>query len=954
MRMSVVPADDTVEVMRYLHTKLDVHFRHLHAQRKQMQRAAPVFALEHDLGSTDAQLLFRSVRSAVAQGLRTQHRAWWLPYVVYAAESGYDYVGDEYWRSFEQSTPGWQHDNRHWVKFWFLKFSTEYGGAVPQGAFSKHFTIISWPITHAVLPTYLQRQLAQLLYEFRMGLSSSLLDNPEELGARLAVRARSYTERFRIFCQNAALLGHVAAALLSGDDEQSPYLVSSTLERLVNGLSHERQSRLWLTLARQSASHVRALGFKKSLRSSGAGSQTRQERLPSPTDPRFFLRYLDGAWHAYAELPDLIPLSGRLPHVYDELRTMRARVVGASRPVPTGALLYSGQEVRFDAWPDPAKPFVQLERGTDPVNALLADQCAMTGGPWWLFRRQGTGFAIQVKGRFVRPGHRYILVGLETQAVPDVAWCQPISIKTSGVKAYELDVPKHLTDAEAAALVSHGVSALSTVAFRPVGMVACAWDGDGAAEWLAGEPAIVGIRAELLPTRCLLMVDNTPHFVQWPTGESELILALEGLDVGTHNVKATLYGDGEQELSKGDLLVTIRDPQVRPENATTGEGIRLLASPARPTLAELWDERATVVVDGPPGAEAELTVSLRASDASVLAAVRRTVKLPIIEEAWAAYAKSIRTDRIFKDSYDEAESCALTVARWGIGLVSLTCERGFQPLWWRFSRKHDGTAIAILHDRTDGGHTTVEFFAVDAPLDAVSYAPHDFSIALPPRGGLLRATADDAEAVVITPTNPNALFAFRSQRPHAPDGIKSLTGIMRFVRAYQMWATAELPADPFAAHEQHLVLEAIARANATTVCGAHWAQLERRMERANELADYIDDMKEAIGISQAHKSLATQIGRNLYRWLTPETLLPGFAELMERTILENGIKGQPSAARFLLTLAGCPGYVTEWSDRDRDYLLERVIISPVLLRAARYAVLGTQAINDIETAERGF
>ena len=126
------------------------------------------------------------------------------------------------------------------------------------------------------------------------------------------------------------------------------------------------------------------------------------------------------------------------------------------------------------------------------------------------------------------------------------------------------------------------------------------------------------------------------------------------------------------------------------------------------------------------------------------------------------------------------------------------------------------------------------------------------------------------------------------------------------------------------------------------------------MGRPNDLADYIDDMQNAIGISESHKTLGAQIGRNLYRWLTPETLLPGFAELMLPTIQESGIKEQPSAARFLLTLAGRPGYVTEWDPRDCDYLLRGVMVSPVLLRAARYAVLGTRAINDLETAERGF
>jgi hypothetical protein len=225
---------------------------------------------------------------------------------------------------------------------------------------------------------------------------------------------------------------------------------------------------------------------------------------------------------------------------------------------------------------------------------------------------------------------------------------------------------------------------------------------------------------------------------------------------------------------------------------------------------------------------------------------------------------------------------------------------------------------------------------------------------LPPRGGLLRAVSEDAEAVVIAPTNPNAVFALGNARAIVSYGEKSLSEVMRLTDAYRSWSSAELPADPFATHQQRIALEAIARAITMLICGPRWAQLERRLQRANDLADYLQEMQDAVAISETQKPLAVKIGQNLYRWLTPETLIPGFAEVIARVLSDSGINSQPSAARFLLTLAGRPGYIADWTTRDRDYLLERVIASPVLLRAARFAVLGTRALNDTETAERGF
>ena len=265
-----VVSSSTVELLQHLHESLDAHFTPLYQARAALNPSSPVFALEHDLSPDDLELLISTVRSAIQAGLGARHRAWWLPFVVYAAEQGYDYVGDEYWRSFEQSTPGWRSDQRHWIKAWFQLFAAEYGGAVPTGAFASNFTIIAWPITHGVLPTYLQRQLAQLLFEFSGALTSDLLDDPAALGLRLVRRAPAYTERFRIFCENTTLVGQVAAALLSGEDEPTPYLLRSTLSRIVEGVSAEQQARHWLKSAQQSAS--RARGFQRDRKSTRLNS----------------------------------------------------------------------------------------------------------------------------------------------------------------------------------------------------------------------------------------------------------------------------------------------------------------------------------------------------------------------------------------------------------------------------------------------------------------------------------------------------------------------------------------------------------------------------------------------------------------------------------------------------------------------------------------------------------
>jgi hypothetical protein len=941
-------SSSTLELLQYLHQSLASHFAALRDARTRLEPSSPVFALEHDLSEEDLDLLMSTVRAAVASGLSLRHRQWWLPFVVYTAESGYDYEGDEYWRTFEKRTPGWRSDHRYLVKSWFTKFAIEYGGAVPTGAFASRFTIIAWPITHGVLPIDLQRHLAQLLYEFSGALTSNLLDDPSALGLRLARRASTYTERFRIFCENTTLVGQVAAALLSGKDEPTPYLLSSTLERVVADLSKEQQARHWLRSAQQSAH--RARGFRPT--SADGQSTTRAQAQRRATDPRLFLRLEDG-WNAYAELPDMTPLSASLPDLFGQLRVSRGLVSGGDRHVPPSGLLHPGQEVLFAKWPRPDEPFLRLDRADDHTNRILADQCVISPGPWWLFRRQGTGLAVEVKGKFVRPGHRYVLVGAGSAVPPLVAWCTEVPITADGARAYELTVPEQLSEAEAAALTGSGVAVVSHVAIRPVGIVASSWDGEGDVEWPAGEPAILGVRSDLGPQRCRLTIDGGVYFLGWSPGEVELLFSLQGLAVGSHVASVCLLGDGDRQLAAGSLVITIRDPLVRPEGASIGEGIRLLASPARPSLSELWDGRAHLSIDGPAGAEAEIVVSLRGQDGLAIADLKRSIHLPLDEAAWMARAKGIRKDQHFSDAYDEAESCVISVAREGIGFATLTCERGFQPLRWRFARDHNGHIVAHLVDRTDGGSTAVEFYDVEVPLVAVS-KPADAEIEAPPRGGLVVVRSGNSTASVILPTDPNALLRLPAARPSVSSSSRSPEEVRRLIDAHAKWIQAELPADAFAVYQQQLVGDAIARAIGTLIGGSHWVGIERKLAYAQDAADYLEEMRGAVGISTAHKKLASTIAYSLDQWLTPGSLLPGFNDVIIPHLEASGLGDRPALGRFLLMLAGRPGDLADRDDDETAFALERIFQTPVLYRAARFAVLGTRALNDADGVERSF
>jgi hypothetical protein len=108
--------------------------------------------------------------------------------------------------------------------------------------------------------------------------------------------------------------------------------------------------------------------------------------------------------------------------------------------------------------------------------------------------------------------------------------------------------------------------------------------------------------------------------------------------------------------------------------------------------------------------------------------------------------------------------------------------------------------------------------------------------------------------------------------------------------------------------------------------------------------DLLGEMQAMVGISSSHKALAKDIADRLWQWsASTDALLAGFVAAIAPMAASSGIDDPHLAARFLLLLARSPGRVAEWNSSKRDELLDRVVTTPVLVRAARFAVLATEA-----------
>lgn len=918
-----------------LHERLHAHFGRLRDARAAV--GAPVFALEHGLAPAEVALLREDVTTVIDEGHVPVEA--WLPFVVYATEIGYDFSGDEYWQTFESRTPGWtMGGDRSYLRQRFLEFKEMFSGAEPAGPWAKNFSIICWPITHAVLPADLQRHLARLLFEYRRALTSDLLADPEELGRQLAARSFHTSSRFQHFSQNAGLLGRVAASLLLGENDQSPFLLTSTLNRIVADLSDERAARRWLHGARTAAARLRTRGFLPTTSSKSNGGRDGVPLAPL-TDPKLSLQKEVNGWIAFIEVPDLSVLAGRFPEVVDELgrrRTVLAGVAGA--PIARTRLLYSGQRFRLGEWPSASEPLLKVEGG-ERVNSILADQSVLPPGPW-LFGVRAPGYATEVRSKRVRPGGEYILLS-EDAAPPGLPeWISAVAVETGRVHAYEMRVPPVLDAEHVASLQRVGIAAQADLEVRPIGLVPASWDGQGHAEWLTGEKTVLAVSSTHGVKKSIWVLDDQPVVIPWPDGETQVFIEIDDLSVGRHEVLVSLFGPDDAVVAEEAMVLDIRPPRPRPEGGTGQEGLMILATPVSPTLNELWDGEAVVEVRGPPGVEAGIELTLRDRSGAKVALVKAAARLPVDARDWAGlFERILRRDETVQKVFDEVEMCEVQVSHADLGAVALRCERPFAALRWAAGRDGLGPFLRLI-DNTDGNRVDISLYDFSSPDRPETVTVDEHSHLRFGPGGLAVASVGAASASMILPPTVRHLGDFQPA-PQLSAGRASLDGIAERIKLAGRWGVASRSSDPFGEFGRVKVLRLLTSDLAGLIGGHQWSALERRVAEKEDVSEEV--LLGAIGSKPHQRAVAHDVSRWTEHLVSasPEERAESFATSLAAHARFRS--EDQRFAEFLLRLASAPDLLGGMDAEELSVQLQRVLRAPFLIRAARCLVLAIES-----------
>lgn len=959
----------TARDLDHWNARLASQFAALAEKRHSGVGTPPVFALEHGLDESEIKAVAGAVRTYIGSRAPTsQHR---LPWIVYAAELGYAYSGHEYWQTFEARTPGWRvRGKRSWIRECYRWFHEEYGGAHPCGQWADWFTIICWPITHAVLPKDLQRQLARVLYEVRRSFSQAVFTDPATLGELVATRSWTASSRFRHLVQETQLVGQIAAALLlEGESGTDGLIDPPTLRRISRDLDQERRGREWLRAARQSArerARVRGLARERSLRTvPRRPEEARAEVAALGIEPRLVLQPVDvegTSWGVSIEIPDLSNLCRRFPDTQQVLMQSRCRVAGyEGRPIARGRFLYGAQPLPLSRWPAPDEVFLRFEQSHPDLEFLLKTECLLRPGPPWLFRIASDGLAYECRGLRVRPGQRYVV--LNTQEAASADGVQAVDIQCRGIQGTLLNLPAAGVHSRLEEVIQElGLTQSKLIEVWPAGLAPAHWDGEGHGEWLAGERPTLGIQSDHPLGMIRVSLDGQPtltlELTRVAPGEP-LFVELPPLPVGLHTMRvdaATNAGANAESL--GHLQVAIRVGEARPwhhgVNPTGPLSVRV--DPVVPTLEQLWDGQVEVEVLGPRGRAVKCETSLlERSTEEPTVRIPRRLELPITPGQWRShFANNFRQDNRVQKKYDAAYACRVEFIAGELGTFTLWCEREFTPLRWALVGEHNRKPVVRLID--DSGGTEVPRVSHYTPNKPAAEVRLDFAweyeVSAP--GGLYLARQGSLSAGIIVVPRRLHSFADLAISPVIPRRQRSLPAVLEAVDLGHKWAIARSSGDILSVTSRHKTLRVITRHVVGLIGGERWARAETEFE-ARRAPDHLSMLSRAVMRRSHEEPFASALAceaAGLARESTEERvsrfakLARDYGVLRDREG-DSGVSRNPEwMAELSLRLASNPGDAVAWAGTDRRAAMTRLMDVPILARAARFVVLATDTHSD--------
>jgi hypothetical protein len=922
--------------------RLDRHFRDLAAAR--VETGYPIFALEHGLSVDELRQLTALLHRHLASG--RPHYPYWLIWAVYATEQGYGYDGHEYWVSFEQKTPHWTYNGRpEQFRSHFRKFRDAYHGFVPSGPWANTFRNIAWPITHAILPKYLQYQFAQTLYESSHRFARMHNPSPQEAGKLLASHAWDTSSRFQQFLEQEELAGRIVLALFEqGTTQGQSPIFEPTLKRIVDDLNNVRRAGEWLKAARRIvADRFQGVDRSKpgvSWERGGTAGSGPDSIAPNVRPTLMLRRSAPHKWTAILDFPNFTEVAKLNPELGQFLRTTRCTVAGTgTAKMPPGWLLYGSPKRVLQAWPNGNAPLLTFERSNALLDTMLRGECRFSSGPLWTLRIGSDGIAREVVGKTVRPGQKYLVLS-KNQVDAGVSFAFPVTIECEGVTGIMLDMPEGLDAQDSQALHKLGLEVARNIRVWPAGLCIRNWDGEGHGEWLSTETPCFGIAHDYAVDEYFVRLNSGSELkIEGTRAGDPIFIRLPKLHPGKHvlSVRANRVGlrVGSKELRElqGRVELKVRDPAPWKAGTTAYAGLAVALEPPDPTLDSFWEGNAQVSVMGPEGREVSCAVSLSGQDgASILSEEIGKFELPIADRSWTQRFKKFANDDSRAWKYLDASTGRFIIKGEELGEFSLLLERDSKPVRWLCRMGSHDTQVRLIDDTGEEGLAETKFFSFRTPGQSkvLDTAEALTGVKAQEPGGLyFAARGQFHDALMVSSSREASAFSELGVKPD----LSGLIDANQILALAELWHGARI-AGTLAESRRSLITAHLLTRLYTVLCGSRWAHAEEEFLQERDLTA-TQKIERALEID--HRSGFAAALRQNYSKPSASTAEGGkwFADAARRYEICNDER----LCKAALRLAGYPFRLGEALGQDTPDLVKRAIECPALMRGARFVAL---------------
>jgi len=687
--------------------RMERHFGSLAERRA--SSGFPLFALEHGLDDDELGGIDQRLRARL--NARQELSPHWLLWTIYAAEKGYTYEGGEYWKSFENVTPGWDSQDRYRVRAWFSRFQSTYNGVVPSGPWASHFSIIAWPITHAVLPRYLQKQFTRTLYDLRFSLAQLKTIEPAAIGRLISSNVYHASTRFEQFLQQEELVGRIVLALLHQNQREGEEpLLPTTLDRIVADLEQMRHARFWFREANRVVSdRFKGIGRGAAPKSSSEDQDSVERRLQKNRPdirPDLRLRYAGRErWTLVIAVPNFKPIVALNPDIRKFLKQTRLKLNGDNVKRPADWILSGNRRAVLRAWPDSSRTLLSFESSNRVIDHLLECECRMSPGPIWVFRIGQDGIARGIKSRLIRPGYDYILASVDEfdDLQEGMTAC---TIECSSICSIRVSVPFDVSSEYIQWLQMRNLELARTIRVWPAGLPGRNWDGEGRCEWLTTEKPCFGIVPDHpLDSYAVILDDVVTTFPAREPGEATFI-QLPHLAAGTHRLRIKAqYSPALDELEalpshEGYLDIRVREPEPWIPGTISHVGLAVTSNPHDATLDVFWENELDLKVFGPEGRQVIPRVSLEDSKGEEIysAQISPPIELPIYPKSWKnRFLDYLRREKA-EWRYLEAASGLLTIEGEELGRFVIRFDHDVLPVRWVLRHCGESVSLRLVDD----------------------------------------------------------------------------------------------------------------------------------------------------------------------------------------------------------------------------------------------------------------